>query len=234
MLGHSLKLLSVYLLYKAVVETSFTRPYNLLLRDLTKLAEALCDQRDFAERLIETAPVMVLVLNREGLVVRFNPELAKLTGYNLAEVEGRDFAALLVPESARQPFRRAVVAAARGQQPEPRVGVLLSKAGEERQVEWQYRALPADGGLLAVGQDVTERNRASAERELLIAQLQQALSEVKMLSGLLPICASCKRVRDNQGYWQQVEEYLGMHSEAQFTHGICPECMDRLYGDLGR
>ena len=55
-----------------------------------------------------------------------------------------------------------------------------------------------------------------------------------MLSGLLPICASCKRVRDDRGYWQQVEEYLGMHSEAQFTHSICSKCMGQLYGDLGR
>jgi hypothetical protein len=75
--------------------------------------------------------------------------------------------------------------------------------------------------------------RAAAEREQLIGQLRQALSEVKALSGLLPICAACKRVRDDQGYWQQVEDYIRSRSEAEFTHSICPECLSKLYADLG-
>jgi hypothetical protein len=55
---------------------------------------------------------------------------------------------------------------------------------------------------------------------------------VKTLSGLLPICAACKKVRDDQGYWQQIENYISAHSEADFTHSICPECARRLYPDF--
>jgi len=61
------------------------------------------------------------------------------------------------------------------------------------------------------------------------ASLEKALAQVKQLSGLLPICASCKRIRDDGGYWQDVAEYVRQHSEAEFTHGICPECARRLY-----
>ena len=61
------------------------------------------------------------------------------------------------------------------------------------------------------------------------ASLEKALAKVKQLSGLLPICASCKRIRDDGGYWQDVAEYVRQHSEAEFTHGICPECAQRLY-----
>ena len=66
----------------------------------------------------------------------------------------------------------------------------------------------------------------------MIAELQQALQNVKVLSGLLPICASCKKIRDDQGYWQDVAVYIRDHSEAEFSHGICPDCMAKLYPEL--
>lgn len=64
-----------------------------------------------------------------------------------------------------------------------------------------------------------------AEKAKLIGELQEALQKVKTLSGLLPICASCKKIRDDKGYWSQIEGYIQTHSEATFTHGLCPECM---------
>ena len=69
----------------------------------------------------------------------------------------------------------------------------------------------------------------SKEREELIAELQDALDEIKTLSGLLPICSSCKKIRDDEGYWTQVEVYIEKHSGAQFSHGICPDCIKKLY-----
>lgn len=76
------------------------------------------------------------------------------------------------------------------------------------------------------------KHQAAKERETLIAQLQKALKEVKTLSGLLPICASCKKIRKDDSTWQQIEDYIASHSEANFTHGICPECAHRLYPEL--
>ncbi|MBI5846637.1 MAG: DUF4118 domain-containing protein [Nitrospirae bacterium] len=67
------------------------------------------------------------------------------------------------------------------------------------------------------------------ERRKLVEELQQALSEVKRLSGLLPTCASCKKIRDDKGFWNRMEDYISDHSEAEFSHGICPECAQRLY-----
>ncbi len=69
-------------------------------------------------------------------------------------------------------------------------------------------------------------------REALIDELKTALGQVKTLKGLLPICASCKKIRDDKGYWNQIESYITTHSEAEFSHGICPECARRLYGHL--
>jgi PAS domain S-box-containing protein len=84
---------------------------------------------------------------------------------------------------------------------------------------------------IGIDRDVTERKRAEAEREKLITQLQGALADVKMLSGLVPICANCKKIRDDKGYWTQVEAYIQERSEARFSHGICPDCTKTLYPD---
>jgi len=75
-----------------------------------------------------------------------------------------------------------------------------------------------------------EQQRLRAER----TALQEALSQVKQLSGMLPICASCKKVRDDQGYWTQIEAYISSHSHAEFSHGICPDCGDQLYPGIYR
>ena len=84
-------------------------------------------------------------------------------------------------------------------------------------------------GALETLEDITERKRAEKEREKLILELQEAISKIKMFSGLLPICASCKKIRNDQGNWQNLEVYIQEHSEAKFSHGFCPECAGKLY-----
>jgi K+-sensing histidine kinase KdpD len=74
--------------------------------------------------------------------------------------------------------------------------------------------------------------KLAVEKERLVAELQKALSEVKTLSGFFPICAHCKKIRDDKGYWNQIEVYVRDHSNASFTHGICPECAHRNFGHL--
>lgn len=81
----------------------------------------------------------------------------------------------------------------------------------------------------AILEDVTMKKQIDEEREQLILLLQSAKSEIKVLSGLLPICSSCKRIRDDHGSWSQVEQYIDEHSEAEFSHGICPDCAAKLY-----
>ena len=77
-----------------------------------------------------------------------------------------------------------------------------------------------------------ERHHQKKVRDELIAELTEALGRVKILSGLLPICASCKSVRDDRGYWERVEDYIERHSEAKFSHGICPACLKSDYPEI--
>jgi CheY-like chemotaxis protein len=94
---------------------------------------------------------------------------------------------------------------------------------------------PVDADLLRVrlraGERILRLERGLAERNRV---LETALGEVKKLSGLLPICANCKKIRDDQGYWHQVEHYIKERSDADFTHALCPSCMTELYPEVSR
>lgn len=86
--------------------------------------------------------------------------------------------------------------------------------------------------VISFSRDITERKRAEEALEKERERLSKALDEVKTLRGILPICASCKKIRDDKGYWNQVEKYVGDHSEAEFSHSICPDCMKKLYPEF--
>jgi len=81
-------------------------------------------------------------------------------------------------------------------------------------------------------EDVTERKKMEEKREKLIQELQTAIDNIKTLHGIIPICSSCKKIRDDKGYWHQVEVYISDHSEADFSHGICVECARKLYPEV--
>lgn len=87
-------------------------------------------------------------------------------------------------------------------------------------------------GMEGVYRDITDRIQAEKEHEKLIRELQQALKEVKTLSSLLPICASCKKIRSDEGYWTQIEVYIKDHLDVEFSHGICDDCLKKLYPDI--
>lgn len=99
-----------------------------------------------------------------------------------------------------------------------------------RVLSWTKEGRPLR--IVGTHTDITLRKEAEIEGQRLVQELQEALGKVKRLSGLLPICAACKRVRDDQGYWKQIENYIRDHSEADFSHGLCPDCAKKLYPDL--
>ncbi|MBU0613739.1 PAS domain S-box protein [Patescibacteria group bacterium] len=112
---------------------------------------------------------------------------------------------------------------------------LISKDGRKIIVEGSASCKMKDGNpqyTRAIFHDITERRQAEEEKEKLISELQKSLNEVKTLSGLLPICSWCKKIRDDKGYWSQVENYIGKHSEIAFSHGVCPDCMKKHYPEL--
>ena len=104
------------------------------------------------------------------------------------------------------------------------------KAFEVGGIDYITKPFQVEEVLARVETHVTLRNLQKHLEEQ-NAQLQEALDNIKTLKGLLPICASCKKIRDDHGYWNQLEEYIEKHSEALFSHGLCPECMEKLYAE---
>ncbi|HYQ86030.1 MAG TPA: PAS domain S-box protein [Bacteroidota bacterium] len=106
---------------------------------------------------------------------------------------------------------------------------LISKLGAIIPFEINTRIfnLKGESVVLSIARDVTDRRQAQAAQEKLIQELQGALAQVKSLKGLLPICSWCKRIRDDKGYWLEVEAYLHDHTDVDFSHGICPECTEK-------
>jgi len=116
--------------------------------------------------------------------------------------------------------------------------VHCGERGEKIYVEVTAAPIRDDNGTISqvvhVTRDITARKNAEEERERLIRELQKALGEIKTLTGLLPICANCKKIRDDKGYWNQIEVYISEHSQAEFSHGICPQCAKKLYPKYAR
>ena len=89
-----------------------------------------------------------------------------------------------------------------------------------------------EGRTIAVAisfRNITKRKKYEAERERLLLDHKEALANIKALKGLMPICSSCKKIRDDHGFWNHIEAYIREHSEAEFSHGICPDCARKLY-----
>lgn len=106
----------------------------------------------------------------------------------------------------------------------PLAGRILLHADElERKIQEKTQVLETE---------VEERTKAELEKEQTIAELQEAMAQIRTLSGLLPICAACKKIRDDQGYWNQIESYISKHSKAEFSHSICPECAKQYYPEF--
>lgn len=123
------------------------------------------------------------------------------------------------------------------QSPDTPIVVLTSNEDEDSAMEivkggaqdYLYKMEVSPGILIRSMRYALERKRAQKEQERLIGELKEALETVKTLSGLIPICANCKKIRDDEGYWQKLEKYISEHSNAIFTHGICPDCEKELY-----
>jgi PAS domain S-box-containing protein len=171
----------------------------------------------------------------DGRYIDVNKAFLRMTGYTREEVIGRtsiDLNIWVEPEA-----RKAIVKKLREEGRVSNHEVKFSmKHNRVRSMLWSAERIDLDGEacMIAVCKDITDIKLAAEERESLIAQLQNALLKVIQLSGFLPICATCKKVKDTREHWKPVESYLHLHADAKFINSICPDCARevhaRIYG----
>jgi PAS domain S-box-containing protein len=177
----------------------------------------------------------VIATDATGKVTFMNPMAEALTGFDATDSVERDLASVFLTfdPDTRRPIESPVVAALRSGDTIKleRDKVLIALGGVHRPIDDSCAPIRDERGHIVGGilvfRDVSERKRQAEEREKLISDLQAALANVKTLSGLLPICAWCKKVRDDQGYWEIVESYISRYSETRFSHSICPGCLQK-------
>lgn len=173
-----------------------------------------------------------LIITDLGGIIRFaNPSFCKMFDYLSTEIIGKNAAELFSTKEVRT--FADVISIVDISRDDTEEFIVEKNDGENFIVEVSASNVTSVSGEI-VGRmasfvDITKRKAVEADREQLIKKLQDALDKIKTLRGIIPICASCKKIRDDKGYWNQLENYIKEHSEADFSHGICPDCAKKLY-----
>ena len=185
--------------------------------------QQLAEKEAFNFALFQYNPILTVVVDAQGRVIKSNK--AKITSGdrlpNIGDIMYRDYASRH-QVNMYEKMMECITTNTIGYFPELWYG---NKA-------LAITISPFPGGAIIASQDITAQKIAEHDRLKLIEKLQQALSELETLRGLLPICACCKKIRDDQGYWNHIESYLRKHTLADFTHTLCPECVRQFYPDL--
>ena len=195
--------------------------------------EAIRRSEERFRAIFNNAGIGIGLVDMEGRYIQVNTCWADMLGYSVQELLSMRHFDVMHPEDRAATVRRVE---------EINEGAINFYNVERRFVRkdgtifWVNGAatpLPDGKGgieaLIGLAADITDRKMAEAEREHLIAKLTDAIAQIKTLKGLLPICSSCKKIRDDKGYWNAIEQYIMEHSEAEFTHGICPDCIRKYF-----
>jgi sigma-B regulation protein RsbU (phosphoserine phosphatase) len=214
-----------------------------VLQENGKIVHARCFTRDVTEHkrgeeaggylaaIVNSSDDAVIGTSLDGTIRSWNSGAERMYGHAAADVIGRPLSILVPPYRPDEPPSLGA-RIKDGEWIRNYETIRLRKDGTRVPVSLTFSPIMDRNknviGISAIERDMTERRAGEEERLKLIAELTDALGSIKTLRGLIPICAWCKRIRDDAGYWEQVETYVSQHSEAEFTHSICPDCSSRV------
>jgi len=212
--------------------------FNSLLAVLASsvvLRRFLEDKKRFQD-LIERTSDWIWEVDEEGRYTYASPRIRDLLGYEPEEVLHKTPFDLMRPEEAKRTREIFATVIARRGPLNSFENANLHKDG--RLVVLETSGLPffdSAGkfrGYRGIDRDITGRKKIEQDRERLITELKESIANVKTLSGMLPICADCKKIRSDKGYWEEVASYITKHSDVLFSHGLCPVCAEKAMKEL--
>ena len=175
------------------------------------------------ERFFDISIDLMCCLDFNGHFKRLNASWERALGFTCEELMAQPFIEFVHPDDRERTLEqnRTVKAGGQALAFENRY---RCKDGSYRWLLWNARTDTSEPVIYSVARDITDRKRAEEEREHLVLELQKALAEVRTLREFLPICSYCKKIRDDENYWESVEAYVTRHTNTRFSHGICPTC----------
>jgi PAS domain S-box-containing protein len=167
---------------------------------------------------------MFCFLGFDGYFRRLNLAWERALGFTREELMSRPFIEFVHPDDRERTLKQNAQVKTGGQASgfENRY---LCKDGSHRWLLWSAAPDAAEGMIYSVARDITAQKQAESERERLVRRLERSLAEVRTLREILPICSYCRKIRDDENYWQTVESYISRHTSSRFSHSICPACM---------
>jgi len=201
---------------------------GLFFDEYKRIEAELHRSQDRYRSVVENSLGLICTHDMSGVLLSVNPAAAHALGCDANSWAGRNLAEFLAP-SVRHTFAEYLQRARERGQDSGYVRV-IARDGKVR--VWLYRNLIVQENgnppyVVGHALDVTEQKKAERELQYTLGRLQKALGEVRTLRGLLPICAWCKKIRSEEGGWDELESYVTKHSDASFSHGICPDCLSK-------
>lgn len=215
-----------------ILKSNLSRLVPALERELDGAQERRLRRRaegamQYLASIVESSEDAIFGNNLDSIIASWNPAAERLFGYSAEEIIGRSTVTLF-PRGRRDELLDIVASVRRGETVSIHDTDRLHKSGYTIPVSVTISPIKNMAGEVigasAIVRDLRPLKQVEQEQARLSERLFAATTEVRTLSGMLPICASCKRIRDDKGYWEQVETYLSKHSEIIFSHGLCPEC----------
>jgi PAS domain S-box-containing protein len=206
----------------AVLGASSPRESNHVIR--------MQPSRELEDRFFAISIDLLCFLDFNGHFKHLNPAWERTLGFTIEELMSRPFIEFVHPDDRERTLKQNGAVRGGGQA----IGFenrYLCKDGSYKWLLWNSTADFEHQVIYGVARDITARQRADADRERLLGELQAALAEVKKLQDILPICMYCKNIRADENYWQTVEAYISQHTHATFSHGICPSCYEKVRKD---
>ncbi len=206
---------------------------NVLNRKETEMQFKNSEERFRA--LTENTNDLTVIFDTKRIIKYINPAIKNTFDYSTEEVTGKSILDFIHPDNVRTVNKMIDQAIANF----GKAITLDDFCAQHKDGSWLYLTgdiihmpdVSSINGIVGNFKDITLRNQIEKEREELIKDLQEALENIKTLSGLLPICSHCKKIRDDDGYWNSLESYFQKYSEVTFSHGMCLECTEELYGN---